>query len=165
MQNGNKCFFVLCFIYLRISHVWSWFDVYRWLTISKLFGLAICFCSGHKISPCPCTLAWIEAGRASITPYRKQNRANMNVADVLSDNVTTWFRIKSMTQRRISNAKSWLWSRGRSWGYYCYLRLIPYMHAQNTDTSMKTDLGCVLWWSAAFQSRLLPPLLWSQLVF
>ncbi len=50
----------------------------RWLTISILFGLAVWFCSGQGLPAHPCSLAWIRAGRAAITPQGKQNRTNIN---------------------------------------------------------------------------------------
>jgi len=54
------------------------------LTISTQFGLEVWFCSGEKLPVHPCSLAWIRAGRAAITPLMgKQNRTNMNVLQIL----------------------------------------------------------------------------------
>ncbi len=43
----------------------------RWLTISIHFGLAVWFCSGQELPAHPCSLAWMRAGRAAITPQNK----------------------------------------------------------------------------------------------
>uniref|UniRef100_A0A672L527 Signal transducing adaptor family member 2a n=1 Tax=Sinocyclocheilus grahami TaxID=75366 RepID=A0A672L527_SINGR len=42
----------------------------RLLTISIQFGLAVWFCSGQELPAHPCSLAWMRAGRAAITPPR-----------------------------------------------------------------------------------------------
>jgi len=40
------------------------------LTISLQFGLAVWFRPGRELPPHPCSLAWIRAGRAAISPLR-----------------------------------------------------------------------------------------------